>query len=146
LWAVMFVDDNPLIVTETIKSLICVCKYPPTIADIKNKINFIMQPEQPTEHEAWNSVRKAISDSIYNAEKHFDNLSEDVKKIIGSPNQLREWALTEDLNLEVVQSNFMRSYKAKMQYKQQIQALPESTKQLIEGLAEKLKMIGDDNG
>jgi uncharacterized protein with HEPN domain len=42
----------------------------------------------------------------------------------------------------VIQSNFMRSYKARAAHDRQLDALPESTKQLMLGLADKLKMIG----
>jgi len=37
LWATMFADDPAHIVTEAVKSLICTLKYPPTIADVKEK-------------------------------------------------------------------------------------------------------------
>jgi len=64
-----------------------------------------------------------------------------LQKIVGSPNTLREWALmdVETVN-SVIQSNFMRSYRAKMTKMKEYAMLPESTKQLIQSLAAKMDM------
>ena len=140
LWCQMFVDDNPAIVTEAVKALICSFKYPPTIADVKEKIRLITEPETMTEMEAWNKVRGAVT--YYEAQSNFDNLDPILKKLVGSPNQLREWALADLTHLEtVVKSNFMRSYTAKVKSEQQKQALPESTKELIQELNKQFKML-----
>jgi predicted alpha/beta-fold hydrolase len=144
LWAMMFVDDNAAIVTEAIKAMIVTLKYPPSIADVKEKIRLITQPEQQTELEAWGIVLAAIKDANYHAQEHFDKFPPVIQKIIGSPNQLREWAMMEsDTTNSVIQSNFMRSYTAKMKNEQQMQALPNSTKNMIARLQEKIKMIGE---
>ena len=57
LWATMFADDPAYIVTEAVKSLMCTLKYPPTIADVKEKIAMITQPPTMTEMEAWQKVQ-----------------------------------------------------------------------------------------
>lgn len=139
LWCQMFKDDNCLIVTEAVKALIYILRYPPTIADVKEKMRLITQPEQITEMEAWGQVRCAIS--YYNAKDNFDGLSPILKKLVGSANQLREWALMDAEHLEtVVKSNFMRSYTARVKADQQIDCLPNSTKELITGLTH---LLGD---
>lgn len=139
LWATMFADDPAYIVTEAVKSLMCTLKYPPTIADVKEKIAMITQPLAMTEMEAWDMVRRAIS--YYHANEAFANLPPILQKIVGSPNQLREWAL---MNVEtvnsVIQSNFMRSYKAKVAQEKEYAMLPESTRQLIQSIAVKMDM------
>ena len=139
LWATMFAEEHPEIVTEAIKALMCTLKYPPTIADVKEKIAMITQPPTMTEMEAWEQVRRAIS--YYHANEAFANLPPILQKIVGSPNQLREWALmdVETVN-SVIQSNFMRSYKAKVAQEKEYAMLPSSTKQLIAGLAQKYSL------
>lgn len=140
LWSTMFVNDNPSVVTEAVKALICTLKYPPTIADVKEKIRLITQPEEMTEQEAWSKVRGAMS--YYTAVESYNNLPDILQKLVGSPNQLREWAQMNQEHIEtVVKSNFLRSYTAKMTRERSIQALPESTKIMIEGLGEKFKML-----
>ena len=139
LWATMFSEESIQVVTEAIKALMCTLKYPPTIADVKEKIALIMQPPAMTEMEAWQIVRKAIS--YYNAEENFINLPPEIQKVVGSPNMLREWAL---MNVEtvnsVIQSNFMRSYKAKVAQEKEYAMLPSSTKKFITELTGKYDM------
>lgn len=136
LWASMFEDDHAKVVTESVKALMCTLKFPPTIADIKEKISLITQPKQDSEMEAWATVRAAIS--YYGATDNFNNLDPILQKLIGSPNQLREWAQMESSVVDsVIQSNFMRSYTAKVKSEKELRALPESTKELIQGLAQK---------
>ena len=139
LWATMFSEESIQVVTEAIKALMCTLKYPPTIADVKEKIAMITQPLMMTEMEAWSRVRGAIS--YYHANEAFANLPPMLQKIVGSPNQLREWALmdVETVN-SVIQSNFMRSYKAKVAQEKEYAMLPSSTKQLIAGLAQKYSL------
>jgi hypothetical protein len=137
LWSTMFADDDAKIVTEAVKSLMCTLKYPPTIADVKEKISLITQPEQLTEMEAWNQVRKAIS--YYNATENFQALPPILQKVVGGASQLRDWAVMDSETVNsVVQSNFMRSYKVKAAQAKEQSMLPESTRALISGLAERM--------
>ena len=139
LWATMFETDNVKIVTEAVKSFIATDTkgFPPVIGQINAKIALITQPETMSEMEAWQQVCKAIS--IYNATENFAKLSPTLQKIIGSPNQLREWAVMDSETVNsVIQSNFMRSYKAVVAREKEISLLPESTKQMIAGVAERM--------
>jgi hypothetical protein len=130
LWATMFADDPAYIVTEAVKSLMCTLKYPPTIADVKEKIHLLTQPQGMSELEAWNTVRRAIS--YYDAQENYNSLPPMLQKIVGSPNQLREWAqMDADTVNSVIQSNFMRSFRAKVAQEKEQSMLPESTKRLI---------------
>ena len=141
LWATMFADDPAHIVTEAVKSLICTLKYPPTIADVKEKIAMIMQSQTQTmtEMEAWQRVKAAIS--YYNAGENFAELPPILQKIVGSPNVLREWALMNgEVVNSVIQSNFMRSYKAKVEQEKEHAMLPSSTKQLIADLTRNMSL------
>jgi len=139
LWATMFADDPAYIVTEAVKSLMCTLKYPPTIADVKEKIAAITHPQTMTEMEAWQLVRQAIS--YYRAEETFAQLPPILQKIVGSPSVLRQWAQMEAETVDsVIQSNFMRSYKARVAHEKEYAMLPESTKRLIQGIAARMDM------
>lgn len=139
LWAVMFAEENAQVVTEAVRALICTLKFPPTIADVKEKIAMIKKHEEMTEMEAWCTVKKAIG--YYDADERFARLPPLLQKIVGSPNVLKEWSQMdiETLNT-VVQSNFMRSYKAKASQEREYEKLPQSTKQLIAMLANNMDM------
>jgi len=139
LWATMFSEEPVQVVTEAIKALMCTLKFPPTIADVKEKIAMITQPLMMTEMEAWSRVRGAIS--YYHANEAFANLPPMLQKIVGSPNQLREWAMMDTETVQsVIQSNFMRSYRVRLAHEREYAMLPSSTKQLIAGLAQKYSL------
>lgn len=141
LWTTMFADDPAQVVIEAVKSLMCTLKFPPTIADVKEKIAMITQPQQLTEMEAWRMVKSAIS--YYNATETFLRLPKLLQSIVGSPNTLREWARMEAETVDsVIQSNFMRSYKVKAAQEKERSMLPESTRQLIQGISQKLSIEG----
>jgi hypothetical protein len=141
LWTTMFADDPAQVVAEAVKSLMCTLKFPPTIADVKEKIALITQPQQLTEMEAWRTVKSAIS--YYNATETFLRLPKLLQSIVGSPNTLREWAQMEAETVDsVIQSNFMRSYKVKAAQEKERAMLPESTKQMIQMLGQRLSIEG----
>lgn len=141
LWTTIFADDPAQVVTEAVKSLMCTLKFPPTIADVKEKIAMITQPTQMCEMEAWQMVKSAMS--YYNAAETFERLPPILRRIVGSPNQLREWAIMEAETVNsVIQSNFMRSYKVKAAQEKERAMLPESTRQLIHGISQKLSIGG----
>jgi hypothetical protein len=148
-WSMMFAEEDLEIVLESVKALITTCKFPPSIADVKEKIRFITLPRQMNELEAWNLVNNAIRNSYYNASESFDKLPILIQKLVGSPNQLKEWAMMEISEVKsVVQSNFMRSFRARVENERQVMALPASTKLLIQNLGNNFKMIegGENSG
>ena len=64
-----------------------------------------------SENEAWNEVANAIRNSSYNASSEFEKLSPITQKVVGSPNELRRMATSENFNLEVEKSLFVRSFR-----------------------------------
>lgn len=134
LWSEMFADEPAQIVAEAVKSLMCTLKFPPTIADVKEKIQELTQPEQLTEMEAWNLVKKAMNAGDYT--ESFNSLPQVIQKIVGSPNQLKQWAFMDmDTVNSVIQSNFMRSYKVMAEREREYAKLPESSRRLMEQLS-----------
>ena len=102
-------------------------KFPPTIADIREKASELIKDEtdELTEAEAWALVWKAICNSSYNAEKEYEKLPADIQKVVGSHAQLREWATDENFNQAVESSNLKRAYRNYMQQKREKAKLPE---------------------
>ncbi|OPX46355.1 loader and inhibitor of phage G40P [Ruminiclostridium hungatei] len=143
LWSKLFKSDDAKIVTEAVNAMICTLEFPPTIADIKKKIALLTQPKTSTELEAWNKVWKAIQDANYRAQEYFDSFPPQIQQLVGSPGQLREWALMDSKVINsVIQSNFMRSYKSKIEQDKEYSMLPESAKKLIADLSQKMLMDG----
>lgn len=143
LWAEMFRDDDVAIVAAAVKSLIETDEkgFPPHIGSVKAKIRLITGSDEMTELEAWNLVSKAIRNSGYEAKEEFDKLPANIRRLVGSPNQLREWAMMDaDTVQSVIGSNFQRSYKVVAQREKEIAKLPTEVKNLIGNLAESKKM------
>ena len=87
--------------------------FAPTIGQLLEKVRKIKSPEELTETQAWALVSKALRDGNYHAKERFDEFPLKVQLAVGSPSQLRNWATTDCESIEnVVQSNFMRSYRA----------------------------------
>lgn len=143
LWAEMFEDEPYNLVAMAIKALIKtrVSTFPPGIGEINEKIMQITQPEEIPAMQAWASVLKAICNGYYSAEKEFNALDPIIQKIVGSPQQLREWSMMDsDTVNSVIASNFRQSYNAKIKANREYIALPLSVKQYIEDLSVKMNI------
>lgn len=85
--------------------------FAPSIGQLVAKMQSMSQKQEPNEMEAWSLVSKAIRNSAYNPIYEFEKLPEKVRKSVGSPDQLRQWAMDENFNEQVVSSNFIKCYK-----------------------------------
>lgn len=147
LWAEMFSDEPAQIVALAVKSLIATGKYNPKIADVKEKIVKLKNANAMTEQEAWNLVSRAISNGIYGSQKEFDALPASVQRIVGSPMQLKEWAMMDsDTVQSVVASNFQRSYKIRAESDREYMALPSSVRNVVDKLAAGMSMPALEEG
>ena len=108
LYSEMFKNDDGKIVTIAVKELINTLQFPPTIADIKNKM-LELTTERKTPSELWGEMEKALKDSIYHSEERFEELSPEVKKIVRSSAQLKEMAMMDsDVVHSVTKGQFFK--------------------------------------
>ena len=135
LWSEMLKDIEPQTLTMAVKALIATNPFPPTIAEIRNKVLAITGGgSQLSEMEAWALVKKACQNGIYGSVKEFGKLPPMVQKAVGSANMIREWAQMDVQQLDtVVQSNFMRSYKTVSIREQEFAQLPETVQRFVSG-------------
>lgn len=132
LWQTMLADYEYITVSRAVKALIAISKYPPTIAEVIEKINTLTETEKCGEIEAWGLVKKALRNSYYNAELEFNNLPDGIKRALGSFNVLREWALVDSGTLDtVIASNFIKSYRAIVKREQEEALLPRDVKEFM---------------
>lgn len=143
LWSEMFAVEDFQVVKAAVKAHIATDAkgYPPHIGAIKAAIRKITQPDEMSEMEAWGYVSRALRNSSYNSIKEFERLPPVVRRIVGAPSQLREWAaMDSDTVQSVVQSNFMRSYRARAQSEQEYLALPAEVKETMAQLADSMSL------
>lgn len=108
----------------------------PAPADIRNKAMMLSKNNELNEIEAWTLVSKALRNGYYGAEEEFVKLPPIVQKAVGSPEQIRLWARTDDKSIEtVISSNFMRTYKAEVKRAEEYARLPEDVKVLMQKIS-----------
>ena len=136
LWQEML--DHPYqVVAAAVKTIIASDRsgWPPTIGQVNDKIAQLTAGRQMTEGEAWACVQAALRNSAYGADEEYSKLPPRVQRLVGSPNQLREWAMMDSPEVQtVVASNFQRSYRARAASDREYEALPESIKTMVAGL------------
>lgn len=143
LWAEMFADEPYEVVGMAIKSYIAsdVNGYPPNVGVIKEQMRKLSQTEGLTEQEAINLITKACKNGSYGAKEEFEKLPPILQRLVGSPSQIKEWALMDtDQFKSVVSSNLMRSYRVMAERERQHQALPSDIKNLIGGITEQFRL------
>lgn len=119
-------------------------KFPPTIADIRAKAVEIVESRDSSmsELEAWALVRKAIGNSGYHAEEEFEKLPEACKRAVGTPQNLREWAVMDsDAVATVEQSHFIKSYRVVVKRLEEDKKIPDGIKRLIREVKEEHEAI-----
>lgn len=137
LWAEMFAHDDVALVAAAIKSVIEGDEkgFPPTIGQVKGKLRLLTRAKEMTEAEAWEMVSSAVRNGLYGAAEEFEKFPPLVRRIVGSPNTLREWArMDTDTVHSVVASNFQRSYRTISQREREIKALPAEVRAFVEKL------------
>ena len=114
-WCMMLEDYSYQQISVALKAYILTdtSGFAPSIGQLVEKIK--SSTPQLNEMEAWSLVSKAIRNGYYGAEEEFAKLPEVVQKAVGNPSNLRHWSQTNIESIEnVVQSNFLRSYRIEL--------------------------------
>lgn len=139
LWREMFARDDVALVAAAVKGLIESDSkgFPPHIGAVKEKLRLISGGDEMTEAEAWGIVAKALRNSTYGSREEFEKFQPIIKRLVGSPQQLREWASMDSETVHsVVASNFQRSYKAIAQREREIAKLPPDVRAIAGKIAD----------
>lgn len=133
LYAEMFQREPANLVANALKELIQHQSYPPTIADIKNKIDELTQPYEETEAELWEIYKKTIQNGYYGDRTEFDALPEAIKSYLGNnPNRINELGMMESSTFNSVEKGiFLKQIKVIKERAKNIRMmLPETKKYL----------------
>lgn len=144
-WLMMLEEYDKQSVMMAIKVYIATdtSGFAPSIGQVIDKIKSITTPKSMSEIEAWSLVRKAISDSGYNATARFNELPPECQRAVGSPSQLRMWAQDTEFNENVVSSNFMRCYRTELAKQREIDRMPSEIRQIIDKINNNSKLLQD---
>mgnify|MGYP000064121958 FL=1 len=147
LWQEMFAPDSYRDVALAVKGYIATDSsgFPPNIGQVRTALARLFRPPEMSEMEAWGLLRRAIRGASTenwsrrmlpdgslgktSAEENFSRLPPPPRARIGSPRQLAEWEMLGDGEINtVIQSNFMRSWRAFCAREQNMASLPETLK------------------
>lgn len=144
-WLMMLQEYDNQTVMLAVKAYIATdtSGFAPSIGQVIDKIKSITTPKSMSEIEAWSLVRKAISDSGYNATARFNELPVTCQRAVGSPAQLRMWAQDTEFNENVVSSNFMRCYRTEIARQREIDRMPSEIRQMIDKVNNNSKLLQD---
>ena len=131
LWEELF-DEPYEVVSSAVKAFISTDEkgFSPKPGQIKALIRKMYGKEEMSEVEAVNIILKATRNSLYNSVEEFNKLPPRLQQLVGSPMQLREWAVSDSQTINsVIASNLQRSYRTISERQAELNALPESIKQ-----------------
>ena len=115
--------------------------FAPSVGQLVAKLTTITTSNEPSELEAWAMVSKALRNGFYGAEEEFAKLPELVQKAVGTPSNLRQWSQTDVDSIEnVIQSNFLRTYRSVVKRAEEMLKMPSDVKALMQ--ANDVKLIG----
>lgn len=142
LWADMFAEEPFEAVEAAAKAYIATDTggFMPTIGQLKDMLHRLKSRQQMTQMEAWGLVAGALRNSVYGADDEFRKLPLAVQRTVGSPAQLKEWALMDAETVQsVVASNFQRSFQVCQKRENDFQKLPGAVKSFVAELAGGMK-------
>ena len=143
LWTVQFQTDPPEIVNAAVNALIATrtAGYSPTVGEVKEQIVKLRSRDELEETAAWACVSAACRNGIYGYQEEFDKLPPEVQRVVGRPEQLRQWAMMDEETVQsVVASNFLKSYRTRQAREKERAMLPAAVLDVITGVAEQMRL------
>lgn len=152
-WHFFFRDDSYAEVMGAVQNIIASSqeRFAPKIGMIREQMRKNREPAGAamTEMEAWSLVKNALRNGSYGYREEYAKLPPIIQRCLGSENTIREWAAQDVTELDTVTaSNFMRSYRYRMQNEQEWERLPEAMREDIGRLSghifRPLELEGDE--
>ena len=148
LWSALFADTPYEEVNYAVKVFIMTdtSGFPPTIGQLNHIIAQAKMSGLPNADESWALVRKAISNGIYGSKEEFAQLPEICQKVVGTPQQIQDWAMCDSKGLNVARSTFLSRYREVLAKNEELVALPtslaENRQKLFDGASKVKQLVG----
>lgn len=142
MWASLFEDVPFPAVESALKIYISTDRsgFAPTIGQLKGILQDATRPEMTTT-EAWSLVRKAIRNGIYGAQEEFEKLPPAVRRAVGTHKNLEAWAQISSDEVEtVIQSQFIRAFRAASSQETMNAAIPANVMAVIQAAMPRLEV------
>lgn len=107
--------------------------FAPSIGQLIGKMQAMSQPQELDGMTAWGLVSKALRNGYYGSVEEFNKLPPLVRRAVGMPDNLRNWATSDYQAIEtVIQSNFLKNYRTVVNRSRELNCMPPEIKLLIE--------------
>lgn len=129
-WAVVLEDYDAKAIQYALKRFALTDKsgFPPSIGQLVGQLREATENGKLSGLEAWSLVHRAIRNSAYNSVREYEALPQTVQRAVGSPENLKAWALSDIDSTSVLQSNFLRIYSAVCEAESKEAMLPDRMK------------------
>ena len=130
-WHMMLKDYTYQMVQDAVVAFISLdtSGFAPTVGQVIGCMNLNGSKRLTDDLTAWALVSKALRNGTYGAQEEFDNLPEEVREAVGTPDNLRNWATADLKAVEtVIQSNFLKTYRSICERKQRLMLIPEDVR------------------
>jgi hypothetical protein len=141
LWEQALSDIPYEVAEKAIIKVLSTSKFFPTIAEIREAATQLTQPRVLDAIEAWGMIVEAIRRyGMYDQEKAMQSLPPDVRAMV-KRFTWRELCLNE--NPDTLRAQFRMAWDTQSKRERENMQLPSSVREMIEGVAGKMKMISD---
>ena len=108
--------------------------FPPDPGQINKCIALEAPQNQMTATEAWSIVEKIVRGTPWERyAEEYEKLPKTIQRAIGTAGSLREMGMVEESQFNNEKARFIRQYDALVKREQDYMALPQSTRQAIDG-------------
>lgn len=131
-WHMMLDEYEYNQVITAVKSFIATdtSGFAPSIGQVIEKIHSADTLNDVTDMAAWALVRSSLS--YYDSAKNFAELPETIQKAVGSSYNLKEWSQLPISEVDtVIQSNFLKAYRAQVKREHEMKRLPSDVRNLL---------------
>jgi hypothetical protein len=139
-WASLLEDIPVKLALAAVKKHCMISKFPPTIAEIRERATEIVNPEtEISAAEAWGRVTKAISNfGSYREVEALESLPNIVRKVVTTIGW-KDICLSEEP--DTIRAQFRMAFEKISKSDKETKSLPEAFKKQIESIAEGMKLI-----
>jgi len=139
LWAEMLSDIGIDVARLALKRLIATCKFPPTIAEMRESVAAVLYVPTPDSGDAWGEVLAAIREyGYYRPEEALASLREPVRLVVQRMGW-RELCISETGMAD--RAHFLRIYEAMTMRTQEQRLLPAPLRESIAAIGQKMPGI-----
>lgn len=135
LWERMFSNDDYQIVMLALEALIARHSgYPPDIAALRKQIRDMSVASfgEPTDEELWHMLQQAAANGCYNYRQEFEKLPPILRRYLGVPEQLREFAMMDENTFNTVAKGQFLKQIGNIRERQEFEDhTPDAVKQLF---------------